>query len=272
MISEYEKSQWFHLANENPARVKERLAELQPLWAAFTNGATAGRTGQALEIAVFRAVLEAGIDVYGGFGDLTAHDDTKLYSKSELQSFNGATLGKHALDFILRVGDHHCGVEVKNTRPWFYAHDLDIRELIRKALTLKVQPVLVARRIQYVTFRVLGTCGLIMHETYNQRMAVADEDLAVKVRHKDLLGYHDIRTGNLTDARLTRFFSKNLPAILDEAQAKVAKYHDLLWAFGAEKMPYEEFSARVRRRELGQPEDNDWPDELPDPEDTQPLD
>ena len=269
-ISEYEKSQWYRLANENPARIKARLAELQPIWAAFTNGATAARTGQALEIAVFRALMEAGIDVYGGFGDLDAHDDGKLYSKNELQSFNGATLGKHALDFIVRVGNHHCGIEVKNTRPWFYAHDTDLRELVRKALTLKVQPVLIARRIQYVTFRVLGTCGLIMHETYNQRMAVVDDALAAMARHKDLLGYHDIRTGNLPDARLLHFLKNNLPGLLDEAQTKITKFHDLLWAFGAEKMPYDEFAARVRRRELGQKEDNDWPDDQPDPEDFDP--
>ncbi|UAJ12967.1 hypothetical protein [Polymorphobacter megasporae] len=213
--------------------------------------------------------MEAGIDVYGGFANLDSHGDSTLYSKTELQTFNGATLGKHALDFIIRIDKHHCGIEVKNTRPWFYAHDSDLRELIRKALTLNVQPILIARRIQYVTFRILGTCGLIMHETYNQRMAVADEALAAQARHKDMLGYHDIRTGNLPDARLLHFFRKNLPTLLDTAQEKVAKYRDLLWAFGAEKMPYDEFSARVRRRELGQNEDNDWPDK-PDPESLDP--
>lgn len=264
-ITDYERSQWFHLANADPNRIRARLAELQPIWSRFTNGATAARTGQALEIAVWRALREAGIDVYGGFDDLTAHDDSKLYHKVELQSFNGATLGKHALDFIVRVGGHHCGIEVKNTRPWFYAHDPDLRELIRKALTLQVQPVLIARRIQYVTFRVLGACGLIMHETYNQRMATADAELADLARHKDLLGYHDIRTGNSADSRLTHFFAKNLPAILDEARSKVIRYRDLLWAFGAEKMSYEEFSARVRRREQGQKEDNDWPEDRKSP-------
>ncbi len=261
IITDYERSQWYHRANENPAKIQARLAELQPIWARFTNGATAARTGQALEIAVWRALRAAGIDVYGGFDDLNQHDDSKLYHKVELQSFNGATIGKHALDFIVRVGNHHCGIEVKNTRPWFYAHDPDLRELIRKALTLQVQPVLIARRIQYVTFRVLGTCGLIMHETYNQRMANADTELANLARHKDLLGYHDIRTGNLADARLANFFTKSLPAIVDQAQEKVARYRDLLWAFSAEKMAYEEFAARVRRREQGQNEDNDWPDE-----------
>lgn len=260
-ISELDRSQWFHLANENPETIAARLAELQPIWTQFTDGATVARTGQALEIAVFRALREARIDVYGGFGDLEAHDDSKLYSKTELQSFNGATLGKHALDFIVRVGNHHCGIEVKNTRPWFYAHEPMLRDLIRKALTFKVQPVLIARRIQYVTFRVLGTCGLILHETYNQRMAQSDAELADRVRHKDLLGYHDIRTGNHADPRLIKFFAVSLPSILEEAASRVERYHDLLWAFATREMQYDEFAARVRRREQGQKEDNDWPEE-----------
>lgn len=261
-VTEFQKSNWFHLVGENPERVEARLAELQPIWSAFTDGAVVSRTGQALEIAVYRALISApNINVFGGFSDLEAHSDATLYSKQELQTFNNATLGKHALDFIVGVGADFCGIEVKNTRPWYYAHDPDIREAIRKALTLKVHPVFIGRRIQYVSFRVLGTCGVIMHETYNQRMASADADLANRARHKDLLGYHDIRVSNEPDARMTRFFNEHLPVLVQTAKPKLEKYHDLLWAFATKEMAYAEFSARVRRRESGQKEDNDWPDE-----------
>jgi hypothetical protein len=135
-------------------------------------------------MAVFKALLAApGINVFGGFTDLGAHDDSTLYSKQEVQAFNEASLGKQALDFIISVGSVHCGVEVKNTPPWYYAHDADLREAIRKALSLKAVPVFVARRIQYVSFRVLGTGGVVMHETYNQRMALADTAIADQARH-----------------------------------------------------------------------------------------
>lgn len=255
------KSSWFYLAGEDTKRVNARLSELWPIWDAFTDGALVGRTGQALEIAVFKALLAApSINVFGGFTDLNAHDDSTLYSKQEVQAFNGASLGKQALDFIISVGSIHCGIEVKNTRPWYYAHDADLREAIRKALTLKVVPVFVARRIQYVSFRVLGACGVIMHETYNQRMASADAVLANQARHKDLLGYHDIRVSNDPDARMSKFFNDQLPVLAEAAVAKLGAFHDLLWAFATNEMPYTEFSARVRRREQGHKEDNDWPD------------
>lgn len=256
------KSSWFYLAGEDREKINARLAELWPIWDAFTEGALVGRTGQALEIAVFKALLAApGINVFGGYTDLNAHDDSTLYSKQEVQAFNGASLGKQALDFIISVGSVHCGIEVKNTRPWYYAHDADLREAIRKALTLKVVPVFVARRIQYVSFRVLGACGVIMHETYNQRMASADTALADLARHKDLLGYHDIRVSNDPDPRMTRFFNDQLPGLAEAAVAKLDAFHDLLWAFATNEMPYAEFSARVRRREQGLKEDNDWPEQ-----------
>jgi len=48
---------------------------------------------------------------------------------------------------------------------------------------------------------------------------------------------------------------------------------DLLDAFASNEMLYSEFAARVRRRELGQKEDNDWEEhEGPDEEDRDPYD
>lgn len=142
-----------------------------------------------------------------------------------------------------------------------YPHDEEIRAAVRKALTLDVIPVIVARRIQYASFRVLGTCGVIMHETYNQRLANADAAIAEQAKHKDLLGYHDIRTGNAPDARLTRFFADQLPGLLDRSRASLDQYRDLLEAYTSRDIPYAEFAARVRRRRNRQNEDNDWPGE-----------
>lgn len=269
---EHSNAQWLHLAEESPARVEKRLAELRELWAAFIAKQISLRTGQALEVAIFRAIMAAdGVTPLGGFSDLDDHTDEKLYSKQELHNFNGRTLGKRALDFVVAVAGDYCGIEAKNIRPWLYPHDQEIRAAVQKALTLGVVPVLIARRIPFVTFRVLGTCGVIMHETYNQRMANADAALAERVRDKDLLGYHDIRVGNDPDARLTKFIGTNLPGLVPAARAKLAIYGDLLEGFATGTMTYKEFAARVRRRELGQKEDNDWPD-APDDEDRDPYD
>jgi hypothetical protein len=263
-----DQAHWFHLADEDAARVEARLGELRPVWQDFTSKNVVRRTGQALEIAVFKALNNSGNHhVFGGFNDLADHDDSTLYSKEEVKNVSGKSLGAKSLDFIALVNGQLCGIEVKNVRPWYYAHDPDLREAIGKALTLGAMPVFIARRIQYVTFRVFGTCGVIMHETYNQRMASYDEPLAKKASHKDLLGYHDIRAHNEPDARLQKFVDSTLPSLLENAARRLENYKDLLHAFAFEEMAYAEFAARVRRREAGTKEDNDWEEEEVDPYD-----
>ena len=233
-----------------------------PIWEEFTSTKVAKRSGQALEIAIYRAMLAtASITTIGGFQNVDGHDDSSLYSKQEIHHLNGNTLDKESLDFIALSGDHFIGIEAKNIRPWIYPHDEEIRAAIRKAITLDVIPVIIARRIQYASFRVFGSCGVVMHETYNQRMANADAELAAKAKHKDLLGYHDIRLGNLPDARLARFFAENLTALLDPARAQYDAHKDLLAPYAFGEMTYAEFAARVRRRRNGQYEDGDWPTE-----------
>lgn len=255
-------AQWLHLADTDPLTVNARFETLRPIWESFTAAPVSRRTGQALEIAIWRALQTTPtITTFGGFHDVDAHDDATLFAKQEIQILNGKTLGAESLDFIALIGGHFVGIEAKNIRPWLYPHDEEIRAAVRKALTLDVIPVIVARRIQYASFRVLGTCGVIMHETYNQRLANADAAIAEQAKHKDLLGYHDIRTGNAPDARLTRFFADQLPGLLDRSRAALDQYRDLLEAYASKDIPYAEFAARVRRRRNGQNEDNDWPEE-----------
>lgn len=255
-------AQWLHLSDADPAKVSARLETLRPIWESFTATPVSKRTGQALEIAIWRAMLAApAIQTIGGFQDVDAHDDATMFTKQEIHHLNGRTLGKESLDFIALANGHWIGVEAKNIRPWLYPHDEEIRAALRKALTLKVCPVIIGRRIQYASFRVLGSCGVIMHETYNQRLANADAAIAEKAKHKDLLGYHDIRLGNVPDTRLNRFFAEILPNLLDNALALLDEYRDLLKAYADKEIGYPEFAARVRRRRSGLSEDNDWRDE-----------
>jgi len=151
------------------------------------------------------------------------------------------------------------GIEVKNIREWIYPHQDLIRDLIFKCLHLKAIPTLIARRIHYSTFTVLGTCGIIIHQTYNQRLPATDYELAERAKNKTLLGYHDIRLGNAPDARLRHFLYENLPNLLESAREKFERFKDLLCGYAKREMGYDEFAARVRRRRLGQPEDGNFP-------------
>jgi hypothetical protein len=144
------------------------------------------RLGQTLEIAVYRALKEqSAFHTFGAFLDLDSHDDSTLYQKEEQpSSASGLTMIGRA-DFVLASKDSGLvAVEVKNVREWLYPDRLEIRELLAKAVAINAVPVLIARRMPYVTFRLLNPCGVIVHQTYNQRFAQADQELADKARHK----------------------------------------------------------------------------------------
>jgi len=137
----------------------------------------------------------------------------------------------------------------------------EVKDLLQKCLHLDAVPILIGRRIPYVTRRILRPCGALVWETYKQRYPAADADLAEQAKHKDLLGFHDITLGNEPGPHLEHFINVVLPAELTNAKERFDQYRDLLENYAFDGMAYQEFSARVRRREQGTNEDHDWPDE-----------
>jgi hypothetical protein len=207
----------------------------------------------------------------GAFTDLHDHDDSSPYRKEEHPEYvSGLAMPqKKKLDFILFRDQVVAGIEVKNTRPWVYPDSTDVVDLLRKCCTINAVPILIARRIHYATFSVLSNCGLILHQTYNQRYPQADEQLAIQARDKNLLGYHDIRLGNEPDPRLIKFIHTNLPGLLHRFSESFQRFKDLLCAYAQGEMGYKEFAGRSKRRLRGEPEDlptfqppDDW--EIPD--------
>ncbi len=253
---------WYHLKETPPYVIKRRLAEQLPIYEAFQGGNTGMRVGQCLEIAIYRALLKQNeLDYFGSFNDLNDHDDSRLYSKEEPPpTLSGRSLeGKQRLDFlILHKEAGFAGIEAKNIREWLYPDRSEIAELLHKAVALDIVPILIARRIHFVTFKVLSPCGVLFHETYTQLLPESDRELAESARNKNLLGYHDIRIGNEPDERLLKFIGVNLPQILPEARERFDDYKDLLADFAAGAMSYQEFAARARRRQEGGNEDSDW--------------
>jgi hypothetical protein len=248
---------WYYASNTVPAAIEARLAELIPIYKAYND--IGGRIGQALEIATYRALcLIPNGDFSGRFRDLDAHDDSTMYKKEEPPQHIGikSLQGSERLDFILRTTDAGpLGFECKNVRHWMYPHVPEIKETLRKCLALDAVPVFIARRIPFVTFAVLSKCGFVVHQTYNQLFPAAFAAIADQVRDKMNLGYHDIRTGNEPDGRLVKFITVNLPLIAKEAREKFEAHKDLLEPYASQKMPYQEFAARVLRRWRGEDED-----------------
>ena len=249
------------LCGNTPKEQREaRLKELLEVYRPFLK--LGPRIGQALEIATYKALCKIpNAEFYGRFKNLTAHDDSTLYEKEEPPQHIGAKSlpGDQRLDFMLRTSDAgYLGIECKNVRHWMYPHVEEIKETLRKCIELDAVPVLIARRIPFVTFHVLAKCGLIVHQTYNQLLPATEDALAAKVKDKRLLGYHDVRTTNEPDARLLKFITTNLPAVALAARERFKENVDLLWRFAWDNMAYEEFSARVLRRFNGEDEDGEF--------------
>ena len=249
---------WYHL-NTTPAEVvQERLDELQPIYAKTQDRNFVQRVGQALEIAIFRALenLHAehpDVHFIGGFRGLDKHDDSRLYSKIEPE-ISGHLASDGIVDFVL-ISPIPAAVEAKNLRQWIYPNRSEIKDLLRKSLVLRAVPVLIARRIPFVTVHMLGRCGVLFHETYTQIYAASDEELAIQVKDKHLLGYHDIRVGNQPDARLRRFIEEQLVPLLPAARERFDRFRDLLQGYVDDELSYPGFAARVIRRDRGEPED-----------------
>jgi hypothetical protein len=252
---------WFHLRTAAAADVQSRLAHLVSIHDALRAGNLTLRMGQTLEIAAYRALIaQPALMTFGAYTDLDDHDDSTLYSKEEPPSVMSGRRTNGKLDFVLTCAGHTAGVELKNVREWLYPDRDEVTELLRKCTDLNIVPVLIARRIPYVTFKLLTTCGVIVHQTYNQLFPAADAVLAEQVRNKSLLGYHDVRTGNEPDARLKKFVDVNLPRLIVARRDIFDSYKDLLSEFAHGAIDYSVFAAKVRRRAQGTNENHDWGD------------
>jgi len=246
---------WFYLDTAVPADIAQRLAEQEPIHRATQDQQFTRRMGQALEIAVYRALRDQDLfEYFGHFLDLESHDDSQPYQKEEppARVSRREIPGEKRFDFLLQHPTAGwTGVEVKNVREWLYPDRSEVKDLLLKACALDAVPVLIARRIPFVTFKLLHPCGLLIWQTYRQHYPTADQDLAIQAADKRLLGYFDIRVGNEPDTHLQRFIQHNLPEILPGARQRFEAYKDLLAAYGTGTMRYPEFAARVQQRQGG---------------------
>lgn len=260
---------WYHLAQDDASRRAQRLELLAGIYTRASAQAYTRRVGDALEIATYRALLAAECDFLGRFRDLDEHDDSTPYSKEEPPSHIGARAlpGDLKLDFHYRHDTAGwAGLECKNIREWLYPNRRELRDLMLKAWSLDCVPVLIGRRIHPSTVFVFGKCGLIVHQHYNQLVPSADPNLTADLKHKDRMGFFDVRATNEPDARLQKFVAENLPKIMPEMRERWNAHSDLIERFAVDQdMTYQEFAGRVARRARGQNEDGFEPE--PDPDD-----
>ncbi len=253
-------SQWYQLASTDTRIAAQKLAQLREISEQNNKKDIRLRVGQALEIAVFRSLSQqTELQYFGHFDGIDESPDSNLYSKREPpNSISGRAIsGKKNLDFIVMKNGIVGGIEVKNTRAWIYPHSDEVKDMLLKCGQLDAIPVLIGRRIPFVTFKLLNACGAIVHETYRQRYPAADTELVSSLKDKMIFGYHDIVQGNQSDARLDKFLHKNLPEQLIKMRPTYEEFHDLSFGYGSGDYTYKEFAARIRRRVNGTNEDHD---------------
>lgn len=249
LFEKHRKTPWYFLKETPRAKVDERLAELLPLYEKTQAGPFINRLGQVLEIAVFRAIQKTGMPYFGNFTDLDKHDDSTSYTKSEPpQNISGNRIEKGPLDFLVFPRGIATGIEVKNYRTWVYPKSTEVRELLWKCGDADAVPVLIARRLPFLTIRLLQMSGCLIHENYNQLYPAADGELAAAVRNKNSLGYHDVRTGNNPDARMTRFIGELMPALVEQARETFVKFRDVHRAYGKGEIKYGAWLKELRAR------------------------
>jgi hypothetical protein len=241
------KAPWYFLKETYKGTVERRMDELVPLHLETQAGTFTHRLGQTLEIAVLKAIKESGIHFLGNFSDLAEHNDATAYTKVDPpMDINGRRMEKGPLDFVVFPEGGCAGIEVKNYRTWLYPRSKEVKELLWKCGDVGAVPVLIARRLPFLTIRLLQMGGCLVHENYNQLYPEAEAALADRVRSKNLLGYHDVRVGNEPDGRMLRFFIDHLAGLVREVTPIFQKFRYVHSAYGRGDITYYEWLKRLR--------------------------
>ena len=180
-----------------------------------------------------KALNGSGRGFLGSYADSDEHDDSTLYKRVDPPLvISGNKIEKGPLDYVIFERSGIGGIEVKNYRTWLYPDTSEVKGLLWKCGDAGVVPVLIARRVPFITFRLFNLSGCLVHENYCQLYAQADVELAGLVRDKNLLGYHDVRVGNEPDGRMRRFVQELLPNLVDGARLTFERFRKLHRSYG----------------------------------------
>lgn len=176
---------------------------------------------------------------------------------------------KAPLDGVYRWQPLLLGVEVKNHREWIYPMTAAVWVMIRKCLELDALPLLVSRKIAYITHSVFARLGIMGFEFYRQIFAPEVGHHLTDIQHTDRLGYKDvIALPPEPYPPLVAFLQTTLPARMEENRETWLASRELLTEFAIRrKLGDPEMTERERQthynefaRQLfyGEPEVEEW--------------
>lgn len=156
-----------------------------------------------------------------------------------------------ALDLILVYRDGSVALEAKNLREWITPQSIETLALIGKALRHDALPVLICRKVTYDMCFFFKQVGGLAFQTHTQLFPADAEPRLRGVKHKDGLGFHDIRFGDEPSPALQRFISVTLPRELPAKLALFRGNSELLKYYAIEKELERDIPGARHRRTFG---------------------
>jgi hypothetical protein len=135
------------------------------------------------------------------------------------------------LDFVVEIAGVLWGGEAKNFREWLYPESSEIWAAISKCRELDAVPVLVTRKLPYVSFVFFAKAGIAGYQTHFQSFHPVVEPELARVKAVDGLGYKDIHCSLEPDGNIIRFFQNTLPKIGPQFRRRFEANKELLRHF-----------------------------------------
>jgi len=233
---------WYSNIGTSKEVVEQKLETLAPLYATISQKMT-NVIGDALEIATFQALTQtrAAMPRYHFDGhfylDQPKNEHGRFLQRKATTEINGRSTSKQP-DFLQH--GHNSGtvcIECKNYREWLYPRQRYIKHHIRRCYELDTIPVFVVRRIHYTTrTNFFAPAGIIAHETYYQYMPSDCADIADQARHKRSLGFTDLLASEEPHARTVKFFSVDLPKIVEPMAVLWKANKETLFQYATEQI------------------------------------
>jgi hypothetical protein len=137
------------------------------------------------------------------------------------------------------------GLEDKNWREWVYPNDEIIPKLLRKCLGNGHVPVLIARKLPYITRLVFKAVGILGFETHFMYLHPVLESKFELIRHKDGLGFADLRFTADPPRHLVHFLQTVLPKEISTTATTFAENRSLIESYLGEQTSYYEFMSKL---------------------------
>jgi hypothetical protein len=222
--------------------------------------------GYMLEKIIFDAVLET--DKYHVLGSAPIYGaDGKLMktSGSEILTYQGQDVYKAESGagfdlFVIHKASHTpIGIEAKNVRDWIYPASEEVWRAIARACTMECLPVIIARKISYISragfFAKFGILGFETNFQYMAQQVQPDSKYTFKdkVIHKDKLGFADIKLlkpKDPTPSHVVKFFDDILDQHAESYFEKFMKHKELLKKYAIDYQMAESSLNQGRRYSL----------------------